>query len=568
MVNLLRKKIKLKIPLSEIFYHSSEVMFQWNNIRLTVPYGNFPLKVPYGALFEEFKVSFQGEVAIYLECHRLSFHIEILDVKVTEDVLRKFTGVASHIEEVVEKIRSWASRDSLTFDLARTLLRHGGFEYDDNKTHRILAEIINSLPPEQITEKVPFPPSHLNYHSRGIQFLYKNVHYEVEKNKLPLEVGPAIEEIKTNFTGNITFHIDILYLRKWDPGQGQLHIGQVKQEVKAVEVNPYILQGFKAMRSQFISDSIKKLIEDASISTISIETVESLLKKWGLDLTHEETAQYVVSTIPPWTVEKDVNVPLKDVIYRDDAILVPIEGENMKIPGRNLPVKTDHQVEEFKHFIDGHINIHIYRPFQFVWDQADRQLAFDKKRAVKIKINIDEEAREQFKRVCWVYIEMGAEITPSGSSEDQTQPVGDEAVPAGEVEDAFPGKTRKEEILDLPRPVDKIPSAELTAGGYDAQFIRVLEDMAHKTYMTSKDLWFRIDNRLIWERPELRKATYIFEWPEEELEFFIAKIWASGLPDLRKDKEGTGYIGRVNHTPRDVSRWENNLKRILEKKVS
>jgi hypothetical protein len=282
-------------------------------------------------------------------------------------------------------------------------------------------------------------------------------------------------------------------------------------------------------------------------------------------LPHEETAQHVIAAIPPWTVEKDVNVPLKDVIYRDDEILVPIEGENMKIPGRNLPVKTDHQVEDFKHSIEGHINIHIYRPFQFVWDRADRQLAFDKKRAVKIKINIDEEAREQFKRVCWVYIEMGAEITSSGSSENQSQQSGDEA-PAADVEAAFPAQNQKEDILDLPRPIDKIPFSELTARGYDAQFIRVLEEMADKTYITSKDLWFRINDRLIWERPDFRKATYIFEWPEEELEFFIAKIWASGLQDLRKDKEGSGYIGRVNHTPRDVTRWETNLNKILKKK--
>jgi len=566
MFNLFKKKIKLRIPLSRIFYHSAGVSFQWNNIRLTIPYDRFPLKISYGILFEEFKTSFLGNVAIYLECHRISFRIEILDVKVTKDVIRKFTGVTSHIEEVVEKIRSWATRDSLTFDLARTLLRHSGFEYDDDKTHRILAEIINSLPLQQITEKVPFAPSHLSYHSKGVQFHYKNVHYEVEKNKLPLEVGPAIEEIKASFNGNITFHIDILYLRKWDPSRGQLQIGQVRQEVKAVEVNPYILQGFEMMTSQLISDSIKKLIEEASISSLSIETVESLLKKWGLDLTHEETARHVVSTVPPWTVEKDVNVPLKDVIYRDDEILVPIEGENMKIPGKNLPIKTSRQVENFKHIIEGHVRIHVYRPFRFVWDQADQQLAFDKKRSVKIKINIDAETLEQFKRICWVYIEMGVEISPSSMDKDQHQQDEDDSVPT--VEGPFPQQSQRDVMLDLPKSLDKVPPAELAARGYDAEYIHTLEEMADKIYMTSKDLWFRIDDRLIWERPEPGTATYIFDWPEEELEFFVAKTWVSGLQDLRKDKEISGYIGRVVHTPDDLSRWEKNLKRLIKKKIS
>jgi hypothetical protein len=584
MLNLLKKKVKLNIPLSEIFYHDPDmgISFQWNQLQLLIPYHRLPIKASIGPLLEEFKTSLHGKgtIIIYLECHRLTYNIEITDMKISKAVIQRFTDFTSRIEGIVKQIKSLVEKDSLNLEKTQIVLYQNGFQFDDSQVHRILNKIINSLPPRRTMEKLPFPLSNLNYNSKGIRFYNRDTQFEVEKNKLPVEVGPAMERIKSNFTGDITFHIETSYLHRWDTGQGRLQVGQISREVKDIEVSPGIPRIFKTMRSQFIIESVKALINDASMS---LDSVKNLLEEWGLNLKHQEMAYELVSSIAPWTEEKDINVPLKDVTYHDDGIVVPVADQNMRISAKNLSFETNQLLENIKQTFEGNIKIHVYQSLQFLWNEEKEQLTIERKKAVKIKMSMDDETVNRLKKIYWLYIEKGVEISTDSTLPDQYEYPADESLQkAGEpvlvetvaADDTIeaqttkePGQNKGESFMDLPRPVDQVPLSELTNKDYDAKCIHTLEKMADQIYMTTQDLWFRIGDRLIWERPEKDSATHIFEWPEEDLEFFVGKIWIADLREIREDKEETGYITRVNHTPHDVSRWERYLKRAIKKKV-
>lgn len=584
MLNPLKKQIKLKIPLSEIFYHDPDIgiSFQWNQLQLLIPYHRLPIKASIGPLLEEFKTSLHGKgtITIYLECHRLTFNIEITDVKINKAVIQRFTDFTSRVEGIVKQITSLVEKDSLNLEKTQIVLYQNGFQFDDSQVHRILTKMINSLPPRKTLERLPFPLSNLNYNSKGIRFYNRDTQFEVEKNKLPVEVGPAMERIKSNFTGEITFQIETSYLHRWDSGQGRLQVGQISREVKDIEVSPGIPRIFKTMRNQFIIESIKGQINNASIS---LDEVKKLLEEWGLNLKHQEMAYELVSNIAPWTEEKDFNVPLKNITYHDDGIVVPAADQNMRISAKNLSFETNQLLENIKQTFEGFIKIHVYQSLQFVWNEEKEQLTIERKKAVKIKMSMDDETVNRLKKIYWLYIEKGVEISSDSSLLDQyTETVDEiphkteepelvETVTADDIIETQtnedPDQSKGESFMDLPRLVEQVPLSELTNKDYDAKCIHILEKMADQIYMTTQDLWFRIGDRLIWERPEKDSVTHIFEWPEEDLQFFVGKIWIADLREIREDKEETGYITRVNHTPDDVSKWERYLKRAIKKKT-
>ncbi len=584
MLNLLKKKIKLNIPLAEISYHGPDlgISFNWNRLQLLIPYHRLPIKAAIGPLLEEFKTSLQGKgiIAVYLECHRVTFNIEITDVKINKTVLQRFADFTSRIEGIVKQISSLVEKDSLNLEKTQIVLYQNGFQFDDSQVHRILTKIINYLPPKKTMEKLPFPLSNLNYNSKGVRFYNRDTQFEVEKNKLPVEVGPAVERIKSNFIGDITFHIENSYLHRWDTGQGRLQVGQISREVKDIEVSPGIPRVFKTMRNQFIMESIRKLISDASLS---LDSIKNLLEEWGLDLKHQEIAYELVANIAPWTEEKDINVPLKDITYLDDGIVIPVAGQNMRISAKNLSFRTNRLLENIKQTFEGHIKIHVYQSLQIAWDEEKEQLTIDRKKAVKIKMSIDDDTVDRLKKIYWLYIEKGVEVGANAAFPDQSPyPAGESQSKAGQSEPVEtveadhtietstveePGRSRETSFMDLPRPVDQVPLSELTNKDYDAKCIHFLEKMADQVYMTTQDLWFRIGDRLIWERPGMDSATHIFKWPEEDLEFFVGKTWTADLQEIREEKEETGYITRIKHTPDDVSRWERYLKRALKKSI-
>lgn len=585
MLNLLKKKIKLNIPLSEILYHDPDmgISFQWNQLQLLIPYHRVPIKASNGPLLEEFKTSLygKGSITLWLECHRLTFNIEITDVKIRRAVLQRFADFNARIEGIVKQITSLVEKNSLNLEKTQIVLYQNGFQFDDSQVHRILTKIINSLPPKKTMEKLPFPLSNLNYHSKGIRFYNRDTQFEVEKNRLPVEVGPAMEKIKGNFTGDITFHIETSYLHRWDTSQERLQVGQISREVKDIEVSPGLPRIFKTMRGQFIIESIKALINEDSIS---LGSVKHLLEEWGLNLKHQEIAYQLISNIASWTEEKDMNVPLKNITYHNDGIVVPTADRNIRISAKNLSFDTHQRLENIKQTFEGNIKIHVYQSLQFAWDEEKEQLTIEGNKAVKIKMSMDDETVNRLKKIYWLYIEKGVEINIDSPLPEQYQYLADESslqVEEPELVETVtttehtietqtteePGQKKENSFMDLPRPVDQVPLAELTNKDYDAKCIHILEKMADQIYITTQDLWFRIGDRLIWERPEKDWATHIFEWPEEDLEFFVGKTWIADLREIRENKEETGYITRVNHTPDDVSRWQRYLKRAIKKRV-
>jgi hypothetical protein len=584
MLNPLKKMVKLNIPLSDINYHPPDIgiSFKWNQLQLLIPYHRLPIKASIGSLLEEFKNSLEGtgDIDIHLECHLFTFNIEIMEVKINKVVIQRFTDFISSIERIVNQIKAQINGESLNLEKGQIILYQNGFQYDDSKVHRILEKIINSLPPRKIVEKLHFPLSNLSYHSKGIRFFNKNTQFEVEKNKLPVEVGPAMERIKNNFTGDITFHIETAYLQRWDTNQGQLQSGAATREIKEIEISPNVPGIFKTLRGQFITESIKELINDA---TISLESVKRILEDWGLNLKHQEIGYQLISSIIPWTEEKDFKVPLKNVFYHDDGIVVPVAERNIRISAKNLSFETNQLFENIKQSFEGYINIHVYQFLQFVWDKEKEQLKIEKKKSLKIKISMDDATINRLRKIYWLYVEKGVDISDDNRNIDQYKAetpgikenieevetmetdAAEEINKAARNPEEKPGQEYP--LIDLPKAVDHIPISQLKNKDYDPQCIHRLEKMADQIYMTSHDLWFRIGDRLIWEQPENDSRTYIFKWPDEDLEFFVCKIWAMELREIREEKDENGYITRINHIPDDVLRWERNLKRALKKKV-
>ncbi len=541
---LLRVIDRVPLPISMLNYHSNRIAFLYKNTQLEVGEDRLPFKAH--PVLEEIKEFLKGEIAFHIEISPIRKWEEhlgkgslqvgqvILGVRRVEmkpETVDSLVQMRSQWEDIIKELKSWAEKGTLNLEKARTLWHAHGFPYDDNQIRQMLAEIILQLPPKQKIKMHLLPLSEVDYCQEGVRFWYNKVQLEAKASQLPFEIGPILEKIKTSLTGRFAFHIEISYFYKWDLSKRDFQAGEVIQGVDRVEVYHQTLEDFKKLRCQRVFAAVKQLIANQSIS---LEKVEAILKDWGLALGHQEMAKQIAATIPSWTVEKDYQVLLKDITYQNDEILVPIEEEKLRISATDLPFTTSPILENIKEIFDGYISIHGYHPFQLVWDEVKQRLAIEKKRAIKIRIYIDEKTLQRLEKIRKLYIQLCEKMDP------------------------FTAK----KVLRPLTPVSTVPTSYLESKPYDPECIRILESIADTIYMTDRDLWFRIKNRLVWERAEFGAATYIFEWPVEELEFFIGRIWISELQDIRRDPESR-YVNRVIHTPEDVSQWEWNLKKRL-----
>ena len=524
------KQIKVQILLSRFNYNTSGIRFRWNQIWVMIPSDQLPLKIKNGHLLEEFKTDLQGEIIIYLYCHRINHKIEKTEVRIDKRVVDNFVEFTSRIEHLVNKIQSLATMESLTLRKAQAVLDNDGFRYDDDKIHRILAEIINNMPLQQIQKKIEVPLSHLQYNTKGINFPYDNVFLDVQKKKLTFEIGSIWERIKSSVEGIITFYVNVSHLQRWDNKVGQLLVGTVTKDVTKAEINPDTLDAFKQLRCEMICGSIGSLINRSSVSP---DKVEPILEEWDLDLNNQEIGEKIVDTIPPWTEENVFQVPLNEITYRDSDIMISLNGENVFIVAEQLPFETSTVLENIKEVFESNIKVRVSQSVQFKWSQAKKQLTINRQKYVIKKIEVEDETIQKFKKIIVLYkklLEKGIDpITAIGDLE-------------------------KLEINKVPE--DDI----LKKKGYDVECVRFLEKITDHIYMTSKDLWFHIKekDKLIWERPEIGAATYIFNWPKEELKDFIGRVWGLELKYIRGNLEDS-YIGRVIHNPDERSRWETNL---------
>ena len=207
----------------------------------------------------------------------------------------------------------------------------------------------------------------------------------------------------------------------------------------------------------------------------------------------------------------------------------------MSILRRKLAFETSDVLDKIKDIFEGDIKVTESRSVGFMWSEAKEQLRMDQGSA-SYEVDAKDELLERFRRVHVMYKALKIK---------------------------FPARPESDIIKIIRRSgyVSGLPTG--SAPGYDPQCITILDKKAEHIYMTGIDLWFKIGNVLVWERPEYRAATYVFKWPEQEksLEDFIAKIWSYELlEDVQKDPS-TGYKFRIIHDyDHDLYNWKETFR--------
>ena len=523
-----KRQIVHTIPLAQAYFRPGGVEFIWNGVRLCIPYNEFPVKSPLPpALVEEFKSEFKGDMDVTLVFEWLSACIEIKEIRIEDQVLRGINDVISRITELLEGIQSEAKQKSLSLAASRRLFGQKGFQYNDDKLHSILSLVVNQMPVQRDSKEVPVPLSQLEYHAGGIRFPHAGVQLEVTRDKLPFEVGPAVNSAKGRFEGELILQVETGFMCAWEADKEKIVIGYLGQEANQRSTEPATLGKFKDLRGKIICTAIEKLDKTG----ITIDQVEKILQGWGLDLKHEEIADRITKTIPCWTRTTEFCVRLKDVGYHDDKIIVVSGGEELTIWASGLRFKTDRRLENIKDVFEGNIRIVIDQPCRFAWDEGKGGLHIEERNAVKVTVHIDEDALAQFEKIRFLYINLLDKVSPI---------IAERLIRCG------------------PNPVDKIPDDVFKSKDYDRECIDLLQEIADEILITEEDLWFRIGKCLVWERPTFGAATYIFRWPQERLELFVARIWISELRDIRENEKESGFVTRVMHT--DVFNWKINLR--------
>lgn len=516
--SILRSKVELRLPLSQLYYNAYGLRFRWNEVWLAILYEQQPLKFAAAHLLEEFKDNLKGEITIRLRCHRIYHKIEEIELITDEGVFKEVADITSRIEQVTSEIQSLAAAGTLTLDEAQVALAESGLKYKN--IHRILSEIINNMPLQQIQEEVEVPLSSLQYDADGVGFSWGDYWFQVQKDGLPFETSPILEEIKSRLEGAITFCIERRCFVRWDSDTSKLWVGQVSMGVKPAEIAPETLEKFKELRGNIICDKIRTLDR----ATLSLDDVEVILKGWGLDLDNQEIGERIAASIPNWIIKWSFQVPAKDVQYSRYGIKFSSKYGTESIPSEELPFETSDVLDKIKDILEGDIKVTKSQRVGFIWSKTRQQLAIGQGDA-----SYDVEVEDKLlKRVKYVHVAYNALKIKYPSWPD-------------------------EKIIDIirhsPGEIDKVPSGLITRG-YDPECIKFLEERAEFIYATAIDLWFKIGDVLIWERPEYGAATYLFKWPEpeESLENFIARIWSYRLlRHIINDSARSNFIASVDH---------------------
>ena len=285
-------------------------------------------------------------------------------------------------------------------------------------------------------------------------------------------------------------------------------------------------------------ESLKDLC--ASGTTLSHGKVTSMLKELGIDLNKKEVRNQIVCDVCSLTQKKHAVVPLKDVAYSDDGILISVDGDKVEIPTELLPFQPNSIMESVKSIFIGDLEAFLDKKFHFSLGSASNPIKIEGEYILRKPIQVDAASLQAFEKIAELRREKGVEsarIVVTGVFG---------VCNTGEI------RGRKE-----------IPAKFLFRKKYPRKCPEILIDMAESCYGSDKDLWFKVGDILVWEEPKYSKATYIFDWPDEPLQIFIFKVWLSSLQDVRSGLE-FGYVNRVNHVP-NVDDWEKNLLDKMKK---
>jgi hypothetical protein len=527
-------EIELQVPLSQLHYDSHCFRFKWNEAWLAVPYEQqHLLKTKHGSFLEIFKGILKTKITIRISWNRIFQNIDDIRVKTSSTNVEEIDDISSRIEQCVSDIQSLVKTRELSLEKAQAALVARGLESDDGKIHEILSEIIDKMEPQKEPVSVKVPLRDIEYGQYEVTFHYLGKSFQVDKDELhPFEIGPILNKIKSQLKGAITFRIDRDCLVKWDRNNTKLLVGDVRMGVERVDIAPATLDSFKELRAKVICDAINALDK----KTISIEQVKLILEEWGLDLDQKEIGEMIASSIPQWEVELSFQVPADQVEYSSDGITCALgQGRKEFIPSTELPFGTGDVLDGIKGMLEGNINVAICYDKGFIWDKEDERLAIRQGKK-SYKVTADDEFLRSIKFLDVPFVYPSDEGTVSGPTR---------------IDSYGRGHPRKKGYYH--------PRCSV--------FLKSLVEQAKgDIYMTSVDLWLKIDDILIWERPKYSAATYFFHWPSEPIEKFIHETWGRTLEYIRNNGSKTGYITRATHDHEyGLASWKREMKgKILE----
>lgn len=522
-----RIEVELQVPLSQLHYDSHCFRFKWNEAWLAVPYEQQRLlKIKDGYFLEIFKGIFKTKIAIRISWNRIFQNIDDIHVETSSTNAEEIADISSRIEQCVSDIRSLVKKRELSLEKAQAALAARGLECDDEKVHGILSEIIDKMEPQKEPVSAKVPLRDIEYGQYEVTFHHLGKSFQVDKDELhPFETGPILNKIKSQLKGAITFRIDRDCLVKWDCKNTKLLVGDVRMGVEKVDIASETLDSFKELRAKMICDAINALDR----KTISIKQVKLILEEWGLDLDHQEIGQMIADAIPQWRVELSFQLPANQVQYSSDGITLTLgQGREESIPSAELPFGTSDVLEGIKGILEGNINIILRYTKGFIWDKTNKRLAIGQGNK-SYEVTVDDEFLKSIKFLDVPFVYPLDSGTVSGPTRIDSY-----------------GTPRKK-------------------GYYSHEcsiFLKyIVEQAKGDTYMTSVDLWFKIDDILIWERPKYSAATYIFHWPDKPLNTFIHETWGKTLEDIRDNGSESGYITRAIHDQDyGLFSWKRDMK--------
>ncbi len=527
------RTVQLRLPLSQLHYGGSGMILRWDEVRLLLPYDQLNLKSNSCYLLDDFKASLTGEISVSLRCHLVTGILQKIELENGSGPVQELIGLVSRVEHFVDDVGASAIKGSLTLKEAGRMLNAHNFNFSDEKTNTILSKILDQLSMQKLTRIMELPLSELQYGENQVEFYEGNTRLQAQEDQLPFKTRAIFETIKSRLQGKITFALQIPSLLKWDRATSSVLVGQIaKRVVGRGELDEESFKGFNRLRCEIVCESIKAI----DLVDRSIDRVSALLSVWGLALSDGEVGQQIANTIPAWTEEKHSQVPLKEITFRDSGIDVPLGDARFPIDFKQLPFKTSGAAEKIKDIFEGEISVHLSRVLRFAWQEVGSHLIVETVGKPRVELDVDKETIVEFDKICSLYIALLEKLGP------------------------FEADKVEALIRSGPKRVASLSPTHLKGKKYNRDFLRVLETLARDVYVTSEDIWFRIGDLLVRERPIYGAATYIFDWPLEKLEHFIARIWLSELDDIRGDPK-SGYVDRVFHT--SVSKWETNLHRKL-----
>ncbi len=451
------------------------------------------------------------------------------------------------LERLTTSLENCIYQQTLTFEKAKEHMEQEGFEQTNFDIHQRLTRLTLQLPPARTTIRAALPLSKLSYTPGDVVFPYtgesikdgpvKDEAIQIKPEQWPFETGPAVELHKNSFSGEVRVRMVQMDRLRWDMNTRATAADLISRETVEVNISQVHIDAFKSFRLNHLCNHINNGIK---ANSIDMDFTAALLKEWGLDTGHEEVGKGIAETVEPWGTENNYRILLKDIIYRQDEIEVPEEpGKSLILSTRTLRLKSSPLMDAIKEIFEGEIQLKVTREIRFLWENKENRLIISRK-GPRVVFSIDDETLKRLQKIKTLYVELRETMG---------------RVKALDFLLRGPGRSERVNLEDR----------ELGRRGYDIECIRILEEMSEDVYLTDRDVWFRVKDRVVWERPDEKGATYVFLWPTEPLPIFIGGLWGMRLIDVQRSRD-LGYIGRVIHNPDVVSRWEENLKNCLRKK--